>query len=166
MLPRRGFEPQIGGLITLLQVSKARIIDHVSPLSRKQLDYSIDNKSPSIATLLKHMIALEYTTRIKCFEKRFLNSEELLFWDGSLAGQLLNRSVKGKSFKYYELLWEQVRNKTINSFKTQNDKWLYQVINYYENSNVFFMWYHLIEDHHCHLGQIKYMLRRLPHKSV
>lgn len=145
-----------------LNVTKKRVIENVYDLNDDELDYVHDSKTPTIGTLLKHLAATEYWFGIWMFEERTLNEKENEFWNGALPLQLLNRKIHSNSLDYYLDLWKQVRAKTLVSFKKVNDKWLYlKTTGEYNN---YFAWFHIMEDHLSHLGQIKSIKSRVRKK--
>lgn len=152
------FTPQIQNLVALLNLSKTRIYNVVKSLSIKQLDFYFDNKSNSIGALLKHMAALEEMFRISTFHKRSFKKTEQVFWHDALSNNLSQKLIKGNPISYYTRLWDSVRDKTINDFKKEQDSWLYE--HTYKDHNNYFCWFHVMEDHICHLGQIKIIIKR------
>lgn len=161
MIPPGDCTAQIGSMIVMLNLTQYRIIKYVSNLSMHELDYTINKKTPTIGTLLKHIIAMEYITQLRTFEHRGFNVKEAALWEGVLPGpgQMLDRMIKGNPASYYNKLWRKTRAKTIKGLKQKMDNWLYDMVGEYNN---YFMWYHLLEDHLCHFGQIKAIIKRIP----
>ncbi|MBL0741061.1 DUF664 domain-containing protein [Chryseolinea lacunae] len=157
-------ETRFETLLMLLETSKENISQRVSELANDQLDFFPDDWTPSIGTLLRHMIATEDYYRVLTFENRKFNTEEGTYWNGSLSGQLLTRRIKGNPFDYYATLWADVRNKTSTAFIGVNDKWTTET-GREEQDALFFAWYHILEDHLCHFGQIKSIISKLKRQT-
>lgn len=156
-----GLQPKLAGLIMLLNLSKERVNSAVRGLSIEQLDYRFDETTPTIGSLLRHIACVEELFRLKSFEGRYLNESEIVYWNDSLPGpgKLLDRSISGYPFKYYDELWANVRAKSIAGLSSRNDAWLYEKT-MGDDYNNYFCWFHLMEDHFCHLGQIRYIIKR------
>lgn len=155
-------DPEVTVLIRLLEHAKVRTFDVVGFLSVKDLDFTLTKGTPTIGALLRHMICVEEIIRVGNIESRMLSKEEELFWSDSIPGpgKLLDRSISGFNVRHYQDLWKEIRQRTIAALKDQSKEWLYQTSGG-EHTN-FFTWFHVIEDQLCHLGQIKYIMKRIP----
>ena len=156
--PEKTATPIIGNLIALLNLTKVRIEETVQALNKGELDYILDVNTPTVGTLLKHMIFIEDAVQKKTLLGRELQTDELEFWYGSMTGQLLARVVHGNTLKEYLDLWRTVRTDTVNLLIKCDDNWLY---NDQFGVNNYFMVFHIIEDQLGHLGQIKSILRKI-----
>ncbi|HEU5292939.1 MAG TPA: hypothetical protein VFU05_19970 [Cyclobacteriaceae bacterium] len=160
ILPRNNSN-QIDQLILFLNLAKQNILNFVLEISTDELDYAVNRHTPTIGTLLKHIIAMEYLIQLKTFEKRGFNAKEASLWQSALPGpnKMLDRAIRGNPVTFYTKLWMKTRNATIKRLRGKEESWLYEVDGGYNN---YFMWYHLLEDHLCHFGQIKAIAKRIP----
>jgi hypothetical protein len=165
MVPSRKFTPEIAHLVMMLDVSKKRIVDTLSSLSLYELDYCLTGQTPTIATLLKHMVAVEEWFQVISFLNRDFNEEEKRLWSSAMPGKgaLLDRTIKDNEFIFYAHLWNHTRKKTLQFFAQRDDQWLYSKNS--QKYNHYFGWFHLMEDHLCHFGQIKMIRNRIPGKE-
>ena len=159
-----GFTPQISRLISMMNYARFTTLEAVKDLTQAQLDYLLDEKSNSIGALLLHFAAVEYAYQVSTLENRELNEDELLKWVPALElGQLGQETIKGNELAYYINILEQVRNRTLELFKSVNDDWLYIEEDFWYNkkANHYFMWFHVFEDEINHRGQIRIIRSRL-----
>ncbi|EAY24069.1 DinB family protein [Microscilla marina] len=155
----KGYAPQIGTLITMLNNLSSRVASAVKNLSQKQIDWQEDERSNSIGALIIHLAATEAYYQVATFENREFNKEELLKWTAaSSLGAKGSKTFKGKSIGYYLNICDEVRQKTLEKFKPLNDNWLAKTWNDGEMNN-HFAWFHVMEHQANHLGQI-YMIKK------
>ena len=157
--------PILGNFIALFNISKERIVDFVERLSISQLDFrGINNDMNSIGTLLMHCAALENQFRILTIENRSLNQQELSTWFGALPGSMETNIIIGNPVNYYLNRWDSVRCLTLEALIQKNDEWLFESL---QNTQTrYYMWYHVMEDHLCHLGQIKVLIKNCAKNNV
>jgi len=151
------YAPKVGNLVALLRVTNSSLTKLVNTLTIEKLDANIKNHNNSIGTLLMHMAAMEYWFQVITFEGRDLNDQEREFWKGALPGELINRSIKNQPIEHYLSHLNNVRNSTYKKLLNCTDTWLYQKHEgaFESWGNNYYIWFHLIEDHLCHCGQIK-----------
>jgi uncharacterized damage-inducible protein DinB len=142
-------------------------IEAVKDLTMEELDFLYDEEANSIGMLLAHMAAVEKAYQIETFENRDLTEEELSLLLPALdLGSLGREQIKGNTIEYYLEQLAAVRNKTIDTFKTLPDEWLFEQTPFWWDrpANNYFKWFHVFEDELSHRGQIrliKKMVRKL-----
>lgn len=159
-----GYSPQISRLVSMMNYARFTTLEAVKDLTQAELDYLLDSKSNSIGALLLHFAAVEYAYQVSTFEQRELNEEELLIWGPALElGKVGQEQIKGHDLEYYIHQLDQVRNRTLEFFKSVNDDWLdtEEDFWYEKKANYYFMWFHVFEDELNHRGQIRLIRNRL-----
>ncbi|WGU96433.1 DinB family protein [Paenibacillus dendritiformis] len=159
-----GYSPHISRLISMMNYARFTTIEEVKNLSKDQLDFLLDSQSNSIGALLLHFAAVEYAHQVATFEKRDLNEEEIIAWGPALdLGKEGQEKIKGNDLMFYLTKMEQVRNRTLDFFKSVKDDWLYieEQFWYNKQANHYFMWFHVFEDEINHRGQIRMIRKRL-----
>ena len=158
---RKGYTPQIGVMVDMLEEGKKEIYKRVKNLNQDQTDYLMDEKANRIGALIMHILAVETVYQIETFEGRYFSEEEKLKWDAALNLDDKGREeLKGNPIKHYLDIWDEVREKTLKVLKTKDDKWL--STNYDMVSNYHWSWYHVMEHQAKHFGQISMLLERMP----
>ncbi|MDW3191891.1 MAG: hypothetical protein R8G66_05990 [Cytophagales bacterium] len=157
----KNYSPLIGGIVAQLTLSKLLIIKQILNLKIDQLDFTVENHSNTIGTLIKHMIAVEKMHQNIIFFNRRLDEREMSLWGDALPGTIDATSIRGNDSRYYFELWEGVRNITLNELQNKDDQWLYEHPKKPFNTmgNNYFLLYHTFEDHIAHHGQIKSILK-------
>lgn len=159
-----GYSPQISRLVSMMNYARFTTLEAVKDLTQAELDFLLDGQSNSIGALLLHFAAVEYAYQVSTFEKRDLNEEELLIWGPALElGKVGQEQIKGHELEYYLHQLDQVRNRTLEFFKSVNDDWLdtEEDFWYEKKANYYFMWFHVFEDELNHRGQIRLIRNRL-----
>jgi Protein of unknown function (DUF664) len=152
---------KIAQLISILEYTRSCTIAVVEDFTKKQLDFVMDEKSNTAGNLLKHIAALEFQFQQVSFANRKLNVSEIKKWNGCFESDLLMHVSKNKSVSYYLALLNTQRKKTLELFKSKTNKWLLADNKLYPQANNLCFWYHLIEEEHCHMGQIKLLIKRI-----
>ncbi|MFD2699602.1 DinB family protein [Paenibacillus shunpengii] len=159
-----GYTPQISQLISMMNYARYTTLEEVKGLSKDQLDYLLDTESNSIGALLLHFAAVEYAYQVLTFEKRFFNDDELSIWGPALElGSAGQEQIRGHELTFYLNKLEEVRNRTLEYFKSVNDDWLHHEEQFWydKQANYYFMWFHVIEDEINHRGQIRMIKKRM-----
>lgn len=167
--PKRGFSPQIGTLVSMMNWMRTTILMPVQNLTVEQLDYLHDSKSNSIGAMLLHLAATERYYQLHTFEgKKWGSWDESIKkqWDIPMSlGEAARKTIKGNNLDYYLNALKDVREKTIEEFKKRDDKWLMSIDpNFFSNqpTNNYCKWFHVCEHESNHNGQIKWIKSRLP----
>ena len=159
--PETGYTPQIGIMVDMLEDLRFRIIELTQDLDPTETDYLFDDKANSIGALLMHLVAKGSYYQVETLQGRTWTLKEEEF--GGVASGLGEKSreeVKGKPIKYYLDLWDQVREKTLEGLKAQDDEWL--ASNIEDGINNHWVWFHVLEHSANHMGQIALVKNRLP----
>ena len=159
--PAEGYTPQIGIMVDMLEEIKVLIEEDVRDLNQEETDFLFDEKANSIGAMIMHIAATEAYIQTETLEGRSWTEEEQGFW--SVAGGLGDSSrehIKGKPISHYLKLWDKVRAKTLEGFKTKNDAWF--AANIDENMNTHWAWFHILKHTTSHRGQIALVKKRLP----
>ncbi|GHN00575.1 hypothetical protein WSM22_20640 [Cytophagales bacterium WSM2-2] len=160
--PVKGFTPQIGTLVTMLNNMTARVEAQVRNINPKNVDHLFDENANSIGALVMHLAAAEAYYQVYTFENRGFNDAEKEKWQDALdLGEKAREKFKGKDISYYLDQLHEVRKKTIEELRKRNDEWLME-IKPGSSSNTFFSWFHMVEHQSSHLGQIRMIEKRLP----
>ena len=159
--PEKGYTPQIGIMVDMLEDLKNRIADMAKDLNQEETDYLFDEKANSIGAIIMHIVATESYTWVETLEERSWTDEEGEFWGiaGGLGAESRDK-LKGKPIKYYLDLWDQVRKKTLEGLKGKDDAWF--AANIDEGVNNHWAWFHVLEHSANHMGQIALVKSRLP----
>lgn len=158
--PKKGYTPQIGIMVDMMEELKERIVADVQDLSQSETDYLFDDQANSIGALVMHLAATEAYYQVETLEERKWTPEEKEFWGiaGSL-GKESREKLKGKPIKYYLDLWQEVREKSLRGLKDKDDVWFASNID--EGINNHWAWFHVMEHQANHMGQIASIKNRL-----
>ncbi|UVI28020.1 DinB family protein [Paenibacillus spongiae] len=159
-----GYPPQISRLLSMMNYARHTTLQAVHGLKAEQLDALIDEDSNSIGALLLHMAAVETAYQAQTFEDRELTEDEMAEWGPALQlGEEGRRAIRGHDLDYYLQRLSDVRNRTLDLFRTVPDEWLEQEEDFWYNkpANYYFMWYHVFEDEINHRGQIRFIRKRI-----
>lgn len=159
--PEKGYTPQIGIMVDMLEELKDRITEDIRDLNQKETDYLFDDKANSIGAIIMHLAATEAYCQVETLEDRTWTDEEIEFWVISAGlGADAREKLKGKPIMYYLDLWNQVRQKTLAGLKNKDDAWF--AANIDESMNNHWAWFHVLEHEANHMGQIALAKKRLP----
>ncbi len=159
--PEKGYTPQIGLMVDMLEELKDRITEDIRDLNQAETDYLFDDKANSIGAMIMHLVATEAYFQVETLEERTWTEEESEFW--TIAGGLGAESrdkLKGKPIKFYLDLWDKVREKTLEGLKIKDDAWFAATMD--ESMNNHWAWFHILEHQANHMGQIALVKKRLP----
>lgn len=158
---------EISKLVSMMNYTRYTTIEAVKDMAMEELDFLYDEEANSIGMLLAHMAAVEKAYQIETFENRDLTEEELSILLPALdLGSLGRGQIKGKTIDFYLEQLAAVRKKTIETFKTLPNEWLFEQTPFWRDrpANNYFKWFHVFEDELSHRGQIrliKKMVRKL-----
>ncbi|MEM1324746.1 MAG: DinB family protein [Bacteroidota bacterium] len=158
--PVKGYSPQIGTTVAMLDDMKNRVTRSVADLSVAETDFLLDENANRIGAIILHIVATEKYYQLYTFEHRGFNKEEG-FWDLALnLGEVGRDHFKGQPIDYYLDLWKEVRKETLRLLKTKDDKWFAAKVKG-SNMNNHWAWYHVMEHQTNHLGQIRLIMNRM-----
>lgn len=160
--PVKGYTPQIGTLVTMLNNLSSRVEQVVNTVNPNDVDHLFDENANSIGALVMHLAAAEAYYQVFTFEHRGFNDEEKEKWQDALdLGEKARKRFKGKDINYYLDQYKAVRKKTLEELRKHDDAWLAEV-RPGSNSNTYFYWFHVAEHQSSHLGQVLLLKKRLP----
>lgn len=160
--PREGYTPHIGVLVSKLNYIRQSLVDAVEGLSKAELDYLHDDQSNTIGALLLHLAATEKYYQVETLEGRSFTEEENRHWGAaSDLGDRGREEIKGNSIEFYLDALAEVREKTLQGLKGNDDEWLLAVIDEEHNVNAYWAWFHVYEHEASHRGQIAWLKGRI-----
>lgn len=166
--PKKGFTPQIGTLVSMMNWMRNTILFPVRGLSIKELDFLLDDNSNSIGAMLLHLAATERFYQIHTFEGKNWGDwsrEDDETWSVPMGlGDQGRAQIKGNSLEFYLEKLKQVREHTLKEFAKRDDDWLMEVDQNWGwgPTNNYCKWFHVCEHESNHNGIIKYIAKRLP----
>jgi hypothetical protein len=166
--PKKGFSPQIGTLVSMMDWMRMVALRPVQKMTVEQLDYLHDSKANTIGSLLLHLAATEKYYQLHTFDGMKWGT-----WDDSIKkqwdipmqlGAKARETIKGNDLNYYLNILREVREHTMAEFKKRDDKWLMTVDSDWPwgPTNNYCKWFHVCEHESNHNGQIKWIKSRLP----
>jgi len=156
----KGFSPQIGSTVSMLEDLKRRVTYSVRNLSIEETDFLFDKNANRVGAMIYHLAATEKYYQVYTFENRGYNAEERAIWDVPMnLGENARNKLKGKPIKYYLKIWDEVRDETLRLLKTKDDEWFESNVED-GNMNNHWAWYHVMEHQANHMGQIRLILKR------
>ncbi len=158
---KKGYSPNIGITISMLEDLKARVTRSVTNLTPEETDFLLDEKANRIGALILHLAATEKYYQVYTFENRGYNKEEEKQWDAALRlGDNARNTLKDKPISYYLELWNEVRKETLRLLKTKDDDWFKNKVKG-SSMNNHWAWYHVMEHQANHMGQIRLITSRI-----
>ncbi|MEO0627196.1 MAG: DinB family protein [Bacteroidota bacterium] len=157
----RGYSPQVGNLVSMLDDLKNRVTRSVRNLDQVGTDFLIDEDANRIGAMIYHLAATEKYYQLYTFEGRQFNLDEA-DWDLALnLGAPAREALVDQPIQYYLDIWDEVREETKRLLKTRDDDWLSEKVNQ-TNMNNHWAWYHVMEHQANHMGQIRMIIKRIP----
>ncbi|WGD34023.1 DUF664 domain-containing protein [Olleya sp. YS] len=157
---KKGYTPNIGIVVSMLDDLKARVTSSVQYLSQEETDFLLDDKANRIGAMIYHLAATEKYYQVYTFENRSFNKEEAEKWSVALnLGDVGREQLRGKPIQYYLDLWDEVRKDTYRLLKTKDDTWFKSMVKG-SSMNNHWAWYHVMEHQANHMGQIRLIAKR------
>ncbi|WP_252501766.1 DinB family protein [Sporosarcina sp. Marseille-Q4943] len=153
-----GLSLEFSKLASMMEYTRVTTLVEVRGLTVDQLDFLINDEANSIGMLLAHMVSIERAYQIETFEKRDFTEEDIQMLNPAIElGKAAREQIKGNPIEYYLEELEQTRIKTIDTFGTLPDSWLFEQAPYWggQPMNNYFKWFHVFEDELNHRGQIR-----------
>lgn len=159
--PGKGYSDEIGNLVAMMDDLKARVTRSVEGLSVAETDFLLDEEANRIGALIYHLAATEKYYQVFTFEQRDFNEEEKEKWMMALnLGDKAREEIQGKPIDYYLALWDEVRKDTRKQLKQYDDDWLDEKAPG-TSMNYHWAWYHVMEHQANHMGQIRFITKRM-----
>ncbi|MCM3240215.1 DinB family protein [Heyndrickxia oleronia] len=163
-----GMSLEFSKLVSMMNYARETTIAEVQELTVEELDFLYDAEANSIGMLLAHMVSVEKAYQIETFYNREVTDEEINELNPALElGSKAREQIHGNTIDFYMKELTDARNKTIETFQTLPDEWLFQQTPFWfdQQANNYFKWFHVFEDEINHRGQIriikKMMAKRL-----
>ena len=166
--PKKGYSPQIGTLVSMMAWMRMVMLESVTGMSQKDLDYLLDEKANTIGALLMHLAATDRIYQLNTFEGNSLKELPAAYkekWAVAMElGEPARKAIKGNSLDYYLNLLSETREHTLAEFRKRDDAWLTTVDKEWGwgPTNNYCKWFHVCEHESNHNGQIKFLKSRLP----
>lgn len=159
--PKRGYTPQVGATVSMMEDLKRRVTNSVANLSPEEADFLFDDEANRIGALILHLVATEKYYQVYTFENRGFNQAEKEQWGMALElGKKAQVEIQGQPIDYYLDIWNDVRKETLRLLKTRDDDWFASKVAG-SNMNNHWAWYHVMEHQANHMGQIRFILKRM-----
>ncbi|MEP2936465.1 MAG: DUF664 domain-containing protein [Gilvibacter sp.] len=156
----KGYSPQIGAMISMLDDLKSRVTRSVANLDQAGTDFLLDEDANRVGAMILHLAATEKYYQLYTFENRGYNSEERKKWETALnLGAGARDVLKDKPIDYYLDIWNEVREETKRLLKTKDDDWFASRVKG-SSMNNHWAWYHVMEHQANHMGQIRLIIKR------
>ena len=149
--PRKGYTPQMGILVSMMDWMRMVVEHSVKHLSVRELDYLHDKSANSIGAMLLHLAATETYYRLNTFEGKewgTWDDEISKKWDTAMnLGENARKSIKNHDIKYYLDILKATREKTLSGFRERDDEWLMAVDGKFPwgPTNNYCKWFHVCE---------------------
>ncbi|MET3656760.1 putative damage-inducible protein DinB [Sporosarcina psychrophila] len=155
---KEGLSLEFSKLVSMMDYTRVTTIREIESLTVEELDFLYGEESNSIGMLLAHMISVEKAYQIFTFENRDITDDDSSTLNPGLdLGNSARDQIKGNSIDFYLEQLAETRNKTIETFKTLKDEWLFEQMSFWDGlpTNNYFKWFHVFEDELNHRGQIR-----------
>ena len=162
--PASGYDEKIGELVFMLEHVREGTLQTISGWDTQQLDFIGQGADNSAGALLAHIAAIEKVHQLISFENRDFNADELAEWSPAIElGAKAREIICGYPLAYYTEKLASVRAVTLQELKSKNDSWLYEERRWPNGVayNMYYLWFHVLEDEISHRGQIRAMAGRL-----
>lgn len=163
--PVAGYTPQIGTLVSMMNLTRKQVLNNVKGLSQADLDFLLDAKANTIGALLMHLAATETYYGLNTFGNMKWDSwpeDVKKKWDIPMnLDEPARKAIKGNNLDYYLNVLHESREKNLAEFKKRDDKWL-TIVDSEMGMNNFAKWFHVAEHESNHDGQIKFLKSRVP----
>ena len=157
---KKGYAPQIGTTVAMLEDLKSRITHSVQNLNQKETDFLLDEDANTIGAMILHLAATEKYYQVYTFENRGYTKEEAKKWQTAMSlGPNARKELIGKPIDYYLTRWNDIRNETLRLLKTKDDTWFSKKVSG-SSMNNHWAWYHVMEHQANHMGQIRMIIKR------
>lgn len=162
--PASGYSEKIGELVFMLEHVRTQTLKEIEGLRQEQLDERGSGNGNSIGALLAHIAAIEKVHQLISFEGRDFTEAEFAGWGPALLlGERARESIAGDPLGHYIEGLGAVRKATLQKLQEKEDAWLYEERSWPNGTpyNMYYLWFHVLEDEISHRGQIRAAMRQL-----
>ncbi len=152
-------EPRIAQLYAMLQKVREKLLKRIDGLTKKELDYTPDEKSvETIGTLLLHIAAVEWSWIFEDMDGLEMDYEK---WKHAFSLREDIPQIKGQGLQFYIEQLAEVREEVLKRLSDMTDSQLSHLVEL-NQAVVSIEWilFHIIEHEAMHIGQIS-MLKRM-----
>jgi uncharacterized damage-inducible protein DinB len=151
---RSGYTPRIGLLVSELQNARHYLLRATRELSVAELDAKPGAAKNSIGAILAHLDAAENMFQRILFEGRRFNEEEMPLYNPPFEFEGGDRT-HGRDIDSYHRDLDETRVRTLAGLRQHDDAWLDTPKTFMKQpSNIFYYWFHYIQDEARHTGQV------------
>jgi len=161
IVSEKGYSPQIGVVVSMLEDLKRRVTRSVANLSVAETDFLLDEEANRIGAMIYHLAATEKYYQRYTFEGRGFQPEDADWEFAQNLGAPAREKLRGKPIRYYLDLWDEVRAETLRQLKSKDDKWFRENAGGSRRMNNHWAWYHVMEHQANHMGQIRLIIGRM-----
>lgn len=166
--PIKGYTPHIGTMVTMLNYMRKTIVNRLTNLSIKELDFLLDAEANSIGAILLHMVAIDVYYQGDTFDGKswsFENEKDSKALVAAMdLGDQGRELIKGYPIDFYLEALEESREFTLNQLKEKDDEWLLKEDYSWSRRNPvnnYWKWFHVCEHESNHNGQIRIIRKRI-----
>lgn len=148
----------------MLEHVREGTLQAISGWDTEQLDFIGPGAGNSTGALLAHIAAIEKVHQLISFENRDFNAAELAEWGTAIElGAKAREEIGGYPLVHYTEKLAAVRAATLIALKAKDDSWLYEERRWPNGVpyNMYYLWFHVLEDEISHRGQIRAINGRL-----
>lgn len=163
-----GYDEKIGELVFMLEHVREGTLQTIAGWGEKQLDFAGRGAGNSPGALLAHMAAIEKVHQLISFENRDFSAEEWVEWGTAIElGAKAREDICGYPLSHYIEQLSAVRAETLSQLKAKDDSWLYEERSWPNGVpyNMYYLWFHVLEDEISHRGQIRAIERQFKEKG-
>lgn len=162
-----GMSLEFSKLVSMMNYARETTIAEVQEITVEELDFLYGAEANSIGMLLAHMVSVEKAYQIETFYNREVTDEEINELNPALElGSKAREQIHGNTIDFYMKELIDARNKTIETFQTLPDEWLFQQTPFWfdQQANNYFKWFHVFEDEINHRGQIRIIKKMMANR--
>ncbi|MEM1123228.1 MAG: hypothetical protein AAGJ18_22495, partial [Bacteroidota bacterium] len=150
--PKKGYTPQIGTLVSMMNWMRETILWPVRDMSIKELDYLIDNNANSIGAMLLHLAATERFYQLNTFDGRkwgdWPKKDDEMYSVAMSLGNRGRKKIKGNPLDFYLEKLMTVRENSLKELAKRDDEWLLKIDpnwGWSHPTNNYCKWFHVVE---------------------
>ena len=151
---REGYAPRVGMLVSQLQNARHYLLRASRGLSQEALDAPPGAARNTIGAVLAHLDAAENMFQRITFDGRGWNDMESALYGPCFDFEGGER-CRGRTIAAYVRDLQETRERTLDGMRRRDDAWLDSPRTFMgQPANIFYYWFHYIQDEARHTGQI------------
>lgn len=162
LLPNENYDNHIGMLVSQMNYTRDVTLRIVEKITRKELDFYVDDKSNSIGMLLFHIAGTEFYFQRPLFYDRLISDQESEKHKDAAPEHMTKRKIHSNDLDYYLSELNEVRKHTLENLKNYDDDWAFMRNQHIPMLNNYYIIRHFIDDEINHQGHIKWIMKRFP----